>query len=203
MSAEAAGKTPQCQFTGRHKAGKTQLAGRRPPTLNKPHSTQTYIASHLNGLSRLSLYLRSTQEMSSPLALIWCLSMQLVVMHVITLCGVYICLWFSPPQEGQSPVPRGLQSVSGAGTCIFKNQPWAHCCPVPLLQISQGCGGLSGPGGTQLQKMHGGVLKEGFLLNILMSVWSRGHACWRPCGKTFGHRLRRGEKHVVTHKWRS
>ena len=36
VAASLAVERPQGQFIGRHKAGKTQLAGRRPPTLNKP-----------------------------------------------------------------------------------------------------------------------------------------------------------------------
>lgn len=100
-------------------------------------STQTYTTSHLRGLGLLgllglSVYLCSTQEMSSPSALIYRVCMQAVFMHVITLCGVFICLWFSPPQEGESLVPCELQCVFRGGTCIFKIQPWAHCCPVPF-----------------------------------------------------------------------
>lgn len=40
------------------------------------------------------------------------------------------------------------------------------------------------------------VLKEGFLLKTLMGVRRKGHACWKPCGKTFGQRLETGAKNM-------
>lgn len=122
VAAWPAGERPQGQFIGRHIAGKTQLAGRRPPTLNKPLiSTSTYTTSHLLGLGVLHVYLCSIQEMSSPSALIYRMCMQAVVMHVITLRRVFICLWFSPPQEEGSLLPCELQCVFRGRTCIFKN----------------------------------------------------------------------------------
>lgn len=86
-------------------------------------STQTSTASHLHGLALLSVYLCSTHETSSPSALIHHVCMRAVVRHVITLCGVFICLWFCPPQEGESLLPCELQCVFRGRTCIFKTQP--------------------------------------------------------------------------------
>lgn len=123
-------------------------------------SAQTYTASHLHGLALLSVYLRATQETSSPSALIQHVCMQAVVRHVITLCGVFICLWFSPPQEAESLLPCELQCVFRGRTCIFKTQPWAHCCPVPFPLISQGCGGLSGPGDRATEKKSKKIKKK-------------------------------------------
>lgn len=108
------------------------------------------------------------------------------------------------PQEGESLVPCGQQCVCAEEEHAFlKINPERSAVLVLFSRLAKDVEDyqVRGEGGlTEVHKKHGGVLKEGFLLNILMSVWSRGHACWRPCGKSFGHRVRTGGKHVVTHK---
>lgn len=130
--------------------------------------------------------------------------MQSVVMHAITLCGgFYLPVVLSPAparvKTGSLWAPVCVCVFSGR-ICIFKTQPWAHCCPVPFLLISQGYGGLSGPKiQRRMREEKNGsmvVLKEGFLLKTLMGVRRKGHACWKPCGKTFGQRLETGAKNM-------
>lgn len=107
-----------CQAQGRENTISWQKTSHPEQTLI---STQTYTTSHLRGLGLLSVYLCSARDTSSPSALIYRVCMQGVVMHVITLRGVFICLWFALPQEGGSLLPSEWQCVFRGRTCIFKN----------------------------------------------------------------------------------
>ena len=57
VAASLAGEKPQGQFIARHKAGKTQLAGRRPPTLNKPSFLHRHTQPHTCVASASSLFI--------------------------------------------------------------------------------------------------------------------------------------------------
>ena len=57
-------------------------------------------------------------------------------------------------------------------------------------------------GGKKKKGRYGGVLKEGFLLNNLMSVCSRGHV-GGPAAKPLGIEKKTKKKHVVTHTERT
>lgn len=86
--------------------------------------TQTYTHSHMHDRGLLSLYLCSTQETSSPSALICHVCMQAVTMHVITLCGVFICLWLSFPHRREKAwFPVGCSVCSEEEHAFLKLNP--------------------------------------------------------------------------------
>lgn len=123
----AAGEGPQGPFYWQAQGRKNTISWQKTSQPEQtPVSSQTYKTSHQHGPGLLSIYLCCTQEMSSPSSLIRHVCMQAVAMHVITLCGVFICL---SPQERESLLPCELQCVFRGRTWIFKTQPWAHRCP--------------------------------------------------------------------------
>ncbi|CAB1446656.1 unnamed protein product [Pleuronectes platessa] len=81
--------------------GKTQLAGGGPPTLSKPSSLHRRTQPHISTALASSLFI-SAWDTSSPSGRIHRVCMLPVVMHVIILCGGFICL--ASPQKAWSPV---------------------------------------------------------------------------------------------------
>lgn len=102
----AAGEGPQGPFYWQAQGRKNTISWQKTSQPEQtPVSSQTYKTSRQHGLGLLSIYLCCTQEMSSPSSLICHVCMQAVAMHVITLCGVFICLWFSSPTAERKPAP--------------------------------------------------------------------------------------------------
>lgn len=131
--------------------------------------------------------------------------MQSVVMHVITLCGgFYLPVVLSPaPARVKTGSLWAPVCVCSVGEHAFlKLNPELTAVLFLSCWLAKDTGGLSGPGDKNTAKNEGGkngsmvVLKEGFLLNTLMGVRRKGHACWKPCGKTFGQRLETGAKNM-------
>lgn len=123
VPAQQAWERPQDQYIGRHKAGKTQLAGRKPPALNKSQFLHRHTQPHTGMASFPSLCLASAQEVSSPSALIRRVCMQALVMHVITLCGVFICLRFFPRRRERTRSPASCAVCSEEEHAFLKLNP--------------------------------------------------------------------------------
>lgn len=103
--------------------GKTQLAGRKPPALNKSQFLHRHTQPHTGMASFPSLCLCSAQEVSSPSALIRRVCMQALVMHVITLCGVFICLRFFPRRRERARSPASCAVCSEEEHAFLKLNP--------------------------------------------------------------------------------
>lgn len=106
-----------------------------------PVSTQTHTTTQRHGLAPLSVSLPRSGSVLT-------FSTDPSRVHAGASDACHYPVWrfylpaVLPPQEGESPLPCELCRVFRGRTCIFKAQPWAHCCPVPFLMISWGCGGI-------------------------------------------------------------
>lgn len=144
VAAWPAGKTPQGGFIGRHRAGKKQLAGRRPPTLNK--------SSFLH---------RHTQP---PHAWPWlhlCLSV-LLTGNILSVAIYQVCM--------QAQSCMSLPCVEFLSACgCFSHRREKAWVPVDCSVCSEEKHALlkfNPEHSAALLRKHGGVLKEGFLLKM-------------------------------------
>lgn len=131
--------------------------------------------------------------------------MQSVVMHVIMLCGgFYLPVVLSPAparvKTGSLWAPVCVCVCSVGEHAFLKLNPELTAVLFLSCWLAKDTGDYQGRG-TKIQwrmreEKNGSmmVLKEGLLLNTLMGVRRKGHACWKPCGKTFGQRLETGAK---------
>lgn len=107
-----------------------------------PVSTQT----HTGMASFPSLCLCSAQEVSSPSALIRRVCMQALVMHVITLCGVFICLQFFPRRRERARSPASCAVCSEEEHAFLKLNPEHTAALFRSRWLAEDVEGLSWPG---------------------------------------------------------
>lgn len=118
------------------------------------------------------------------------------------------CSSLSRPRKSEDWFPVGsCVCVFSGRICIFKTQPWAHCCPVPFLLISQGYGGLSGPGDKNTAKNEGGKkwehggFKRRFPFEDFDGRAAQGTCMLEALWQNLRPKTRNwSKKHAVTHK---